>query len=89
MIAAAEAGGHQVVGGLILDRVAADGRLAAWRLQLLQRLQARNQREDANALTVTPQALDDFFARFEPPADDEQAIVYTGDVDAVHAPAHR
>ncbi|KOV68802.1 ATP/GTP-binding protein [Streptomyces sp. MMG1121] len=51
--------------------------------ELLRRLEQRNQREDANALTVTPEALDDFFARFEPPADDEGALVYTGDVDAV------
>ncbi|QSY49855.1 ATP-binding protein [Streptomyces griseocarneus] len=70
---------------------AAGGR---WRLvylpiekdELLRRLATRNEREDANALTVSPQALDDFFARFEPPADDEQAVVYTGDLDAVLAP---
>jgi hypothetical protein len=41
---------------------------------LLRRLAARNQRRDANALTVTPEALDDFFARFEPPTDDEDAV---------------
>ncbi|MGW0538179.1 AAA family ATPase [Streptomyces sp. NPDC003032] len=50
---------------------------------LLRRLEQRNQREDANALTITTEALDDFFARFEPPAPGEGAIVYTGDVDAV------
>ncbi|MFI9206126.1 AAA family ATPase [Streptomyces sp. NPDC053048] len=63
---------------------AAGGR---WRLvylpvdreELLRRLAARNQREDANALAVSPEALDDFFARFEPPALQEQAIIHTGD----------
>ncbi|KNB50882.1 ATP/GTP-binding protein [Streptomyces caatingaensis] len=67
---------------------AAGGR---WRLiylpvdrdELLRRLADRNQREDANALTVSPEALDDFFARFEPPAPDEHAVVYTGDPGAV------
>ncbi|MFI0741191.1 AAA family ATPase [Streptomyces sp. NPDC021100] len=65
---------------------AAGGR---WRLvylpvekdELLLRLAARNERKDANALTVTASALDDFFARFEPPAVDEGAIIYTGDAD--------
>lgn len=47
--------------------------------ELLRRLTERNQREDANALTVTPEALDDFFARFDPPDPDEHAVVYTGD----------
>ncbi|MCD9145879.1 AAA family ATPase [Streptomyces albireticuli] len=64
---------------------AAGGR---WRLvylpverdELLRRLADRNQREDANALTVTASALDDFFARFEPPAPREQAIIHTGDL---------
>jgi predicted kinase len=51
--------------------------LPVQKAELLRRLKHRNQRQDANALTVTPQALDDFFARFEPPADDEQASVYT------------
>jgi hypothetical protein len=37
----------------------------------------------ANALTVTPEALDDFFARFDAPADDEDVIVYTGDLDVL------
>ncbi|WP_052314448.1 AAA family ATPase [Nocardia thailandica] len=46
--------------------------------ELLRRLAERNQREDANALTVTPEALDDFFARFDPPTDDENAVIYTG-----------
>lgn len=51
--------------------------------ELLRRLEQRNLLEDANALTVTAEALDDFHARFEPPGPDEDAIVYTGDVDAV------
>ncbi|MEU9291097.1 hypothetical protein AB0D57_42390 [Streptomyces sp. NPDC048275] len=38
-----------------------------------------------NALAVTPEALDDFFARFEPPADDEDATEYHGDIDAVYS----
>lgn len=42
--------------------------------ELLRRLNERNQRADANALTVTPGALDDFFARFEPPSPDEDAV---------------
>lgn len=42
--------------------------------ELLRRLNERNQRADANALTVTPGALDDFFDRFEAPASDEGAI---------------
>ncbi|MEV4506636.1 AAA family ATPase [Streptomyces klenkii] len=63
---------------------AAGGR---WRLvylpvdrdKLLRRLADRNRREDANALTVTASALDDFFARFEPPAHHEHAIIHAGD----------
>ncbi len=51
--------------------------------ELLRCLDERNRREDANALTVTASALDDFFARFEPPADDEGATVYTGEPDTV------
>jgi len=52
--------------------------------ELLRRLNERNQREDANALTVSMEALDDFFARFDPPDLDEDAIIYTGDnLDAV------
>ena len=57
--------------------------LPADRAELLRRLDERNRREDANALTVTASALDDFVARFEPPADDEGATVYTGKPDAV------
>ncbi|MDH6134204.1 putative kinase [Kitasatospora sp. MAA4] len=51
--------------------------------ELLQRLEQRNQRQDANALTVTPEALNDFFARFEAPTEGEGAIVYTGDPEAI------
>jgi len=35
--------------------------------QTLRRLDERNRREDANTLTVTVSALDDFVTRFEPP----------------------
>lgn len=51
--------------------------------ELLSRLAQRNQRQDANALTVTDSALKDFFARFQP-APDEDAIVYTGDTEQVY-----
>ncbi|WP_406285924.1 AAA family ATPase [Streptomyces sp. NBC_00209] len=62
---------------------AAGGR---WRLlyfpvereELLRRLAERNEREDANALVVTPEALDDFFARFEKPQDEGEEIVEPG-----------
>jgi predicted kinase len=70
--AAREAGGLPLVVYLPADRE-----------ELLRRLAERNQREDANALTVTPEALDDFFACFDPPADDEEVIVYAGDLDAL------
>ncbi|WP_307827801.1 AAA family ATPase [Planomonospora sp. ID82291] len=43
------------------------------RCELLRRLTERNLRDDANALTVTPEALEDFYARFEPPGPDEGA----------------
>ncbi|MEU3992597.1 ATP-binding protein [Streptomyces platensis] len=72
--AAREAGGYPVVVYLPADRE-----------ELLGRLAERNQREDANALTVTAEALDDFFARFDLPADDEEVIVCTGDLDALVA----
>lgn len=72
--AAREAGGHPLVVYLPADRA-----------DLLRRLAERNQREDANALTVTPEALDDFFARFDVPAEDEEVIVYNGDLDALLA----
>lgn len=62
---------------------AAGGR---WRLlyfpvereELLRRLAERNEREDANALVVTPEALDDFFARFEKPQDEGEETVEPG-----------
>ncbi|GAA1434010.1 ATP-binding protein [Streptomyces thermospinosisporus] len=72
--AAREAGGHPQVVYLPADRT-----------ELLRRLAERNQREDANALTVTPEALDDFFARFDVPAEDEEVIVYSGDFNALVA----
>ena len=40
--------------------------LPVHKTELLTRLNERNQRDDANALTVTPQALDDFFAASSP-----------------------
>jgi len=49
--------------------------LPADRDELLRRLAERNEREDANALTFSPEALDDFFARFDAPADDEDVII--------------
>ncbi|MCX4617969.1 ATP-binding protein [Streptomyces mirabilis] len=45
------------------------------RTELLRRLDERNQREDGNALTVTESALNDFYARFEPPHDEGEDIV--------------
>ncbi|MGQ4330967.1 hypothetical protein [Streptomyces hayashii] len=51
----------------------------------LRRLAARSQRRDANALTVTPETLDDFFARFEPPTADEDAVTYNGDVEVIRS----
>jgi predicted kinase len=70
--AAREAGGQPLIVYLPADRD-----------ELLRRLAERNERGDANALTVTPEALDDFFARFDLPADDEEVIVYTGDLDGL------
>ncbi|MFD3907981.1 ATP-binding protein [Streptomyces sp. CB04723] len=43
--------------------------------ELLRRLMERNERGDANALAVTPEALDDFFARFEEPHGEGEGIV--------------
>ncbi|MEU4229579.1 ATP-binding protein [Nonomuraea sp. NPDC026600] len=43
------------------------------RHELLRRLAERNLRDDADALTVTPETLNDFYARFEPPGEDERA----------------
>ncbi|MEV4398300.1 ATP-binding protein [Nonomuraea sp. NPDC049607] len=48
------------------------------RRELLRRLVERNLREDADALTVTSEALNDFYARFEPPGEDECAEVPSG-----------
>ncbi|MFI8949374.1 MULTISPECIES: AAA family ATPase [unclassified Streptomyces] len=60
--------------------------LPASREKLLRRLAVRNQRKDANALNVTPEALDDFFARFEPPTDDEGAVIaYNGDAEVIRS----
>lgn len=61
--------------------------LSVERAELLRRLERRNQCDDANALYVTAHALGDFFQRFELPAPDEHAIVYTGDPAAVFAAA--
>jgi predicted kinase len=43
--------------------------------ELQRRLARRNQRRDANALTVTNAALDDFIARFEPPHNEGEEII--------------
>ncbi|MFG2483401.1 AAA family ATPase [Streptomyces virginiae] len=61
----------------------AEGAGGRWRLlyfpvdqaELLRRLQERNRREDANALFVSPEALDDFLARFEMPQGEGEEIV--------------
>jgi predicted kinase len=52
--------------------------------ELLRRLHGRNQRQDANALTVTGSALNDFFARFQPPTPDEHAIIHTGNTEQTY-----
>jgi predicted kinase len=70
--AARRAGGHPLIIYLPADRD-----------DLLRRLAERNRREDANALTVTPEALDDFFARFDVPGADEEVIVYPGSVQGL------
>ncbi|MFG2693149.1 AAA family ATPase [Kitasatospora sp. NPDC048407] len=46
--------------------------------ELLRRLQERNRREDANALTVTAGALDDFYERFDVPEGEGEEIVEPG-----------
>lgn len=51
--------------------------------ELLHRLTERNQRDDANALTVTPEALDDFLARFDAPDDEGEQVVSGGTPDSV------
>lgn len=48
------------------------------RAELLRRLDERNRNEDANALMVTPSALDDFYARFEPPVDEDEEVIEPG-----------
>ncbi|MFD9506615.1 AAA family ATPase [Streptomyces mirabilis] len=48
------------------------------RAELLRRLDERNGREDGNALAVTESALDDFYARFEPPQDEGEEIIEPG-----------
>jgi predicted kinase len=45
------------------------------RAELLRRLAERNVRQDANALTVTPEMLDRFAARFEEPCGEGEEIV--------------
>ncbi|MEV7866143.1 ATP-binding protein [Streptomyces sp. NPDC088124] len=57
--------------------------LPATRTELLRRLTERNLRADANALAVTPEALGDFLARFEPPGADEKPVEYPGDIKAL------
>jgi predicted kinase len=42
---------------------------------LRQRLADRNRRADANALKVTPSALEDFMARFDEPVDEGEELV--------------
>lgn len=46
--------------------------------ELLRRLAERNGREDANALSVSPEALDDFYERFEAPHDEGEEIIEPG-----------
>lgn len=70
--AARRAGGHPLIVYLPTARE-----------ELLRRLTERNRREDANALTVTPEALDDFFARFDVPGADEEVIVHPGSVEGL------
>nr|WP_272918555.1 AAA family ATPase [Nocardiopsis alba] len=56
---------------------------ARWRLlyfpvvreELLRRLAERNRRADANALTVSEEALDDFVARFDPPENEGEEVI--------------
>jgi predicted kinase len=45
------------------------------RQELVRRLTVRNRRGDANALLVTESALEDFFARFEPPEGEGEEIL--------------
>jgi predicted kinase len=50
---------------------------ADWQV-LVQRLAERNRRDHANALAVTPSALEDFFARFDEPVDEGEELVDSG-----------
>ncbi|MFG2415109.1 ATP-binding protein [Streptomyces goshikiensis] len=45
------------------------------REELLRRLEERNRREDANALFVSPEALNDFFTRFEAPQGEGEEVI--------------
>lgn len=45
------------------------------RAELLRRLKERNLREDANALMLTPEALDDFIARLQEPHGEGEEIM--------------
>ncbi|MFC9640874.1 hypothetical protein ACFTZF_20275 [Streptomyces mirabilis] len=45
---------------------------------MLRRLDERNGRQDGNALAVTESALDDFYARFEPPQGEGEEIIEPG-----------
>jgi predicted kinase len=45
---------------------------------LLQRLTERNRRGDANALAVTPAALEDFVGRFDEPVDEGEELIGSG-----------
>jgi predicted kinase len=46
--------------------------------ELLRRLGERNLRTDANALAVSPQMLDEFYARFDEPSGEGEEIVTPG-----------
>ena len=45
---------------------------------LLQRLTERNRRGDANALAVTPSALEDFVGRFDEPVEEGEELIESG-----------
>jgi predicted kinase len=65
---------------------AVEGAGGRWRLlyfpvsrdELLRRLGSRNRRGDANALSVTESALDDFIARFDPPHGEGEEVIEPG-----------
>lgn len=60
-----------------------EGAGGRWRLiylkvekaELLRRLGQRNERTDANALTVSPEALDEFYARFDEPSGEGEEVL--------------